>query len=226
MSNDVPTPPGEADQTPAAGPEPVEPAGAVGTAVRPPRKRFLLLGTGIGLLAVVAFLLLTSLGTNKASGHAPQTGDPVPGFSAQNIGRSGASTVNVSSSGSGDPAVLLFFGAWCSDCHQELPPLAAAVKSQRAAGGALAHVQMIGVDSLDNTSTARTFIKGAGVTFPVAYDPSETILSGDFWFTGDPYAVFLNSDGTIEKIVRGDTLTPAKFTADEEELLHNNLNSV
>ena len=80
--------------------------------------------------------------------------------------------------------------------------------------------RVIGVDSLDKTSAAQNFIRTAGVHFPVAYDPNDTITSGDFWFTGDPYAVFVNADGTINRIVRGDVLTPSSFSADEQALLH------
>jgi hypothetical protein len=57
------------------------------------------------------------------------------------------------------------------------------------------------------------------VTFPVAYDPDIAITSGLFYFDGDPYAVFVNGDGTISKIVRGDVLTPTMLTADEQALI-------
>jgi peroxiredoxin len=120
---------------------------------------------------------------------------------------------------SGIPVVLLFFGNWCPSCHQELPPLAAAVREQAKAGGALSHVRVIGVDSEDSVGKAKSFIKTAGVTFPVAYDSDASVLSGLFYFRGDPYAVFVNGDGTINKIVRGDGLTPSSFTADERALL-------
>ena len=46
-----------------------------------------------------------------------------------------------------------------------------------------------------------------------------TILSGDFYFEGDPNAVFVNGDGTIARIVRGDTLNPVNLAADERALL-------
>jgi len=115
--------------------------------------------------------------------------------------------------------VLLFFGNWCPSCHQELPPLAAAVRAQDKAGGALANVRVIGVDSEDSVAGAKSFIQSAGVTFPVAYDPDATVLSGLFYFRGDPYAVFVDADGKIDKIVRGDVLTASSLTADERALL-------
>ena len=232
MSTDVPTPPGDQESSPGAVPPVAGPAGAgtgpaaPGRTARTPRKRFLILGTCIGLAVVLLIGIFTSIGAPKGSSEsggtsaAPRQGGPVPSFSAGNISGTGPATVGVRAGGSGRPTVLLFFGAWCADCHEELPPLAAAVKTQDAGGGALSHVEVIGVDSLDKTSAAQNFIRTAGVGFPVAYDPNDTITSGDFWFTGDPYAVFVDADGTIDRIVRGDVLTPASFSADEQALLH------
>jgi peroxiredoxin len=97
--------------------------------------------------------------------------------------------------------------------------LAAAVHRQQAAGGALAQIHVIGVDSEDSPSSAKAFIKSSGVTFPVAYDPNVQITSGAFYFDGDPYAVFVRANGTIDRIVRGATLTPASLVADERKLI-------
>ena len=89
------------------------------------------------------------------------------------------------------------------------------------AGGALSRVRVVGVDGLDSRSSAASFVHSSGVTFPVAYDPDAHITNDLFFFTGDPYAVFVNSDGTIAKIVRGDVLTPTSLTADERALIPN-----
>jgi peroxiredoxin len=190
--------------------------------VRKPRKVFLVVG--IVLALIIGVFLFTSLGTSSGSGStgsgsAPNVGDPVPSFTSQNIGPSGGSSVSVSARRAGQPTVLLFFGNWCPSCHQELPGLAAAVRSQDSAGGALARIRVLGVDSEDTIANAKSFIHDSGVTFPVAYDPNVNITSGLFYFTGDPYAVFVRSDGTIARIVRGDTLTGSSLTADERALI-------
>jgi thiol-disulfide isomerase/thioredoxin len=145
----------------------------------------------------------------------------VPSFTSQNLGPVGGSRVSVSSSGGAGarPTVLLFFGEWCPSCHQELPPLAAAVRQQERAGGALAHIRVVGVDSEDTMANAKSFIHSSGVQFPVAYDPNVNITSGLFYFTGDPYAVFVRADGTIAKIVKGDGLHPSSLIADERALI-------
>ena len=77
--------------------------------------------------------------------------------------------------------------------------MAAAVAHQDKAGGALAKVRVIGVDSFDKTSIAKSFIQSEGVRFPVAYDPAAGITSGKFFFRGDPYAVFVKGTARSTK---------------------------
>ena len=208
------------DAGPPQGEAEAEVEAEVEVEVRKPRKIFLVVG--IVLALIIGIFLFTGLGTSNGSGStgsAPQTGDPVPSFTSQNIGPVGGSSVSVSARRGGQPTVLLFFGNWCPSCHQELPPLAAAVRSQDGAGGALAGIRVVGVDSLDKISKAKSFVHDSGVSFPVAYDPNVDVTSGLFYFTGDPYAVFVQADGTIAKIVAGDVLNPSSLTADERALI-------
>jgi len=186
--------------------------------VRKPRKIFLLVG--LVLAVALGIGLFTSVGTNdnnKTSG-APHAGGPLPSFSGTDLNGSGQVSVPADGVGHGKAGVVLFFGNWCSVCHQELPTLATAVRQQQAAKGGLARIEVVGVDSEDTTANAKSFIHASGVSFPVAYDPNLIITSGDFYFRGDPYAVFVKSDGTISKIARG-PLTAATFTADERALI-------
>lgn len=179
---------------------------------RKPRKIFLLVG--LALAVGLGIGLFTSAGTSKQSG-APAKGDAVPAFSSQNL--NGAGTVNVAAKTGGAPTVLLFFGNWCQQCHSELPPLAAMAHHQQSGSGALAKVRVIGVDSEDTVANAKKFIAHSGVTFPVAYDPNLAITSGDFYFEGDPFAVFVNANGTINAIVPG-PMSVAAFTAHERAI--------
>ena len=57
------------------------------------------------------------------------------------------------------------------------------------------------------------------MTFPVAYDPDVAITERRLRLHGDPYAVFVNGDGTISAIVAGRRSHAAGFTADEEKLI-------
>jgi peroxiredoxin len=186
-----------------------------GPEVRKPRKIFLLVGVVVA--AALGVGLFTSLGTSKNSGP-PRTGGPVPSFSAPRLNGSASVQVPLDGGSGGHPAVLLFFGNWCEVCHAELPALAAAVRHQDSRGGALAGVRVIGIDSEDTTGNAKGFIRSSGVTFPVAYDPNDDITNGDFYFQGDPYAVFVNGDGAINAIIAG-PMSAARFTAAEMKLI-------
>ena len=205
MSTAVPAPPAPAGPAPGDAPP-----------SRRPRKVFLVVGVIVAVALGIG--LFTSVGSGSKGSGQPSPGDPVPSFSAQNIGPSGPHTVSVTASG-GRPTVLLFFGDWCTACHTELPPLAAAVARQASGKSALGGIRVVGVDGLDAPSNAQAFVKSAGVTFPVAYDPDGSITAGKFAFTGDPYTVFVKADGTVAKVVAGDQLTPASFTAAERALI-------
>ena len=105
---------------PPAAPAP-EPGTAPPFAPRRPRKVFLVLGL---VLAVgLGIGLFTSVGTSQSSSGGAYAGGTVPSFSASNVGPTGTSRVAVPADGGGDgtPAVLLFFGSWCSSCQAELP---------------------------------------------------------------------------------------------------------
>jgi thiol-disulfide isomerase/thioredoxin len=182
---------------------------------RKPRKIFLLVGLVVA--AALGVGLFTSAGTKKDSGP-PQAGQPVPSFSAPRLNGSGTVQVPQDGGSGGTPAVLLFFGEWCTVCKAELPPLAAAARHQADNGGALAKVHVIGVDSEDSHSTGLAFVKSRGIAFPVAFDHDIAITNGHFDFAGDPYAVFVKGDGTISAILPG-PLSVAKFTAEEQKLI-------
>ena len=182
---------------------------------RQPRKIFLVVGLVVAVALGIG--LFTSIGTNASSGP-PHQGGQVPSFSAARLNGSGTLQVPGDGGGAGTPAVLLFFGSWCSSCHAELPPLAAAVRRQEDEGGALGKVRVIGVDSEDTKSVGEAFVAQSGIRFPVVRDPALAITSGDFYFDGDPNAVFVRANGTISAIVPG-ALSVAKLTAEEKKLI-------
>lgn len=173
---------------------------------------------GILAAAVLGVGLFTSIGTKKGNSGPPHAGGQVPSFSAQRVNGAGSIDVPADGGSGGTPVVLMFFGNWCTICHTELPPIASAVRQQDAAGGALSNVRVIGVDSEDALPTARAFVHRSGVGFPVAYDKNLNITSEDFYFTGDPYAVFVGGNGVIKKIVAG-PMSSATFVADERQLI-------
>ena len=188
-----------------------------GPAPRKPRKIFLVVGLVVA--AALGVGLFTSLGTNKNTGP-PQQGGPVPSFSAARLNGSGT----VAGAGrrrgrrhAGRPAVLrrLVHRSAMPSC----PRWRRRSVTRSRAGGALARVHVIGVDSDLKQNVGRAFVKSARRRVPGR--PRSRLIAitnGDFYFQGDPYAVFVKGDGTISAIVPG-PLSPAKFTAEEKKLI-------
>jgi AhpC/TSA family len=185
------------------------------TARRKPRKIFLLVGCLLALALAVG--LFTTVGTNSKNGP-PKVGAAAPTFLLNRVNGPGKVGVPDSGGGNGKAAVFLVFGKWCPQCHSELPPLAAAVRTQQKGNGPLRHVVVLGVDNYDSTSSALSFLRSSGVTFPVGRDPTAAVNT-QYYFLGDPAAVFVKADGTISDIVYGAGLTPAKFTALEKKMI-------
>ena len=167
---------------------------------RKPRKIFLVLG--IGLATLLALFLFRGLSTKPGQAF-PGVGSSAPAFSL--LSTTGVTHVGTPAdgAGSGRPVALLFFGAWCSVCHSELPPLARAVHDQESGASPLKRASVVGVDSLDSPSEAAAFATSSGVTFPVGSDGDARVTSSLYGFTGDPYAVFISGSGRIVAIHRG-----------------------
>jgi peroxiredoxin len=170
-------------------------------------------------VAVVALLigLFTSLGTSP-SGGPPQAGGTAPAFSLAGLNVAGRVGTPKSGGEGGRPVVILFMGDWCSVCHSEIPPLAAKIKALRSGHGALARLAVIGVDSADTLSDARSFVQSSGVTFPVGDDGTAHVMNGVYGFEGDPYAVFIDGNGRIMTIHPG-PLSPTRFVTLARQLL-------
>ena len=84
----------------------------------------------------------------------------------------------------GHTVVVNFWYAACDPCKQEAAVLERAWQTWRARG-----VVFLGVDTQDDTATARRFLRTYGVTYPNAPDPGT--LSIDYGTTGTPETVFI-----------------------------------
>jgi thiol-disulfide isomerase/thioredoxin len=161
------------------------------------------------VLAALGIGLFTSAGTST-DGGPPHAGGTAPTFTLSGVNVAGQVGTPGSGGRDGKPVVLLFMGDWCTICHSEIPPLAARIKELHAGHGALSHLAVVGVDSEDSLSDAVSFVKASGATFPVGDDSSAHVMSGLYGFEGDPYAVFIEGNGTIMTIHPG-PLSPSEL---------------
>ncbi|MEX0754284.1 MAG: TlpA disulfide reductase family protein [Actinomycetota bacterium] len=90
----------------------------------------------------------------------------------------------------GTPVVVNFWGSWCGPCKDEAPDL-------RAAGERYGdRVQFLGVDILDERTSAAAFIERAGWTYPSVSNPNGDVRDS-LGFLGQPITLFYDSSGEL-----------------------------
>jgi cytochrome c biogenesis protein CcmG/thiol:disulfide interchange protein DsbE len=90
----------------------------------------------------------------------------------------------------GRPVVVNFWASWCPPCRQEMPALAAMASRY---GG---RVAFVGVDTNDQRPAALSFVRAAGVTYPVAFDATGTVAVKEGLF-GLPDTLFVSPAGVV-----------------------------
>ncbi len=140
-----------------------------------------------GLFALCAAASLTGIALAAGGGSTPAgpAADPAaPAFSVPVLGHSGQQ-VSLREY-AGQPLIVNFFASWCDPCKQETPLLA---RFYRAEHG---RVALVGLDENDVMSHALSFTRGAGVTYPVGWDPEVTAASS-YGVSALPQTFFLNA---------------------------------
>lgn len=92
--------------------------------------------------------------------------------------------------GGGRPVLVNLWASWCIPCQREMPLL------ERAHDIAGHRVLFLGVDTLDDPDSARSFLVAASVTYPQLVDSAGTVRS-HVRAVGLPVTVVVRADGTV-----------------------------
>jgi cytochrome c biogenesis protein CcmG/thiol:disulfide interchange protein DsbE len=146
---------------------------------------------GAQALAVMGVGILASLLGWKLTHQTPppRVGAPAPAFSLPRL--DGAGSVSLASL-RGKTVVLNFFASWCAPCKREAPDLESFWRRYRSDG-----VIVLGVDSADTKSDARRFLSAHGVTYPIVFDPGQTLALGPYALPGFPVTYVVNRQGRV-----------------------------
>jgi cytochrome c biogenesis protein CcmG/thiol:disulfide interchange protein DsbE len=158
--------------------------------------------TAAGLAVAVAAIVIGAPG--QPHGPAPR----VPGFALPALGHPGE-RVSLTAY-AGRPVVVNFFASWCVPCKKETPLLA---RFFRTAHGRIA---MIGVDVNDATAAALSFVRNAGVTYPVGVDRSAATATA-WGVVAIPQTFFLDASRHVLRRGFG-AVTQAELTRYTAEL--------
>ncbi len=89
-----------------------------------------------------------------------------------------------------------FFASWCVPCKKETPLLARFYRAQNG------RVTILGVDSNDSAAAARRFVRAAGVSYPVGFDPTSAAAAA-YGVIAIPQTFLLNAAHRVVKRVFG-----------------------
>lgn len=148
----------------------------------------------IGLIAVVSTLTGGEAQKGAANPRSELAGRRVKDFA---LGGLSGGTVKAPWE-SGHPSVLIFFASYCGPCQSELPKIAGYIRAHNPSP-----VDVLGIDAIDEQSSAQAMIKRDDVTFPVAFDPNGVVTNGVFGFGEIPESVFISPEGIVEKVYYG-----------------------
>ncbi len=98
----------------------------------------------------------------------------------------------------GTPIVLNIWASWCVPCQQEAPTLERAWRQQARPRGVL----FLGLDMLDVTSDAQTFMRHYRVDYPNIRDPGNDVPHS-YGATGVPETFFISARGRIVGHISG-----------------------
>ncbi len=138
---------------------------------------------GVGVLAALLVWKLTH------QAPPPKVGARAPAFSLQRLTGTGDLSLR---SFRGKTVVLNFFASWCRPCKREAPDLESVWRRYRSQG-----LVVLGVDSGDARGDARRFLSAHGVTYPIVFDPGETLAQGAYALPGLPVTYVINPAGRI-----------------------------
>jgi len=145
---------------------------------------------GVVLVAGAALvaLLATSPPQTATEVDTPLVGQVAPSITGSTL--SGASFDLAALRGRW--VVVNFFASWGQPCQQEQPDLVAFAYAHRSPGDAA----LVGVVEDDTASSARSFMRSTGGTWPAVIDPGGQI-GLNYGVRGQPETFLVSPDGTV-----------------------------
>jgi len=153
----------------------------------------------IGVVALIGLLAygLGSTGPDRGIDQALARGERVeaPAFDLPRLSGGGRTSLGDLR---GKVVVLNIWASWCDPCRAESPLLERWHRRISAGGEAT----VVGVDVLDVSSDARTFVREYRLTYPQLRDSDDSLRS-DYGASGVPETVVIDRRGRIAAIRRG-----------------------
>lgn len=150
----------------------------------------------IWVVAAAALALVSCGDGGKAAssaGPGSLAGAPVESFTVARLGGGSAGVTDFH----GKVLLVNLWASWCPPCRQEMPDLERFSRKAAKDG-----VEVLGVNEGESAQAAASFVKTAGVTFPILLDQQQR-YGAAYGALGLPTTVFVRRDGTVSEAVDG-----------------------
>lgn len=158
-------------------------------------RRIIIFVAILGSLAIVAAGLLLPAAASHTTSTGYAVGDIAPNFT---LTTPDGHKVSLSTY-RGQPVMLNFWYASCPGCLQETPALQQFYARQHASGKPIV---ILGVDSVDDSSTAAQFVRQHHLTYPVLIDNHQQVMTL-YNVAAAPTSFFIDPKGIIRAMSLG-----------------------
>ncbi len=148
---------------------------------------------------ILSFVLMAALagGGSTAAQAALHAGDAAPEFALPSVSGGSISSARLK----GKPLYVNFFASWCGPCNEEAPAVGTLYKKYHAKG-----LTVVGIDYLEDKSSAIGFAKKYGWPFPIGIDDGSA--GKNVGLFGLPVHVFIDKSGKVSTIRYGEMDAP------------------
>ncbi len=159
------------------------------------RRRVILIVAGAVIAAVIASVAIGAALPQSTTydAYSPLVGKPAPSFSGTTL--VGHRSVSLAAY-RGRYVVVNFFASWCTPCDDEAPAL------EQFAYDSASIATLVGVEFEDVDSTAASFLRQTGSTYPAISDPGEKIAMA-YGVKGPPDTYVISPRGVVVAHIAG-----------------------
>lgn len=129
----------------------------------------------------------SATGTQASNRVGTAVGDTAPDFQLAGLDGSQVASADLR----GQPAVLIFWTAWCPACKEEAPKF-----NQLAARYEAQGVRVVGINIQDSLARTEGGVKDFGIRYKVVRD-ADASVTHRYKVTGTPTVIFLDREGRV-----------------------------
>ncbi len=158
----------------------------------------MLIATTLAIVVIVALMVFT---LKRSPEQTVFASSPLVGKHAHDFTLPTLDGTEVSlSQFRGQPVLINFWASWCLPCREEMPELVRSYETHKSDGFMVLGLNLTYLDTLPDV---QAFVSEFHMTFPILLDQDGQVAGRLYQIPGVPTSIFMNRDGTIERVQVG-----------------------